>query len=167
MPDLSLTSPRNILLARKAKKYRMKNALRTVIEAKRAKMPVSLGFALVEQETGDGANVFGHDPTIYAGAGTVTESKYKAYKRRRGHSQMQGVGPLQLTWWATQDAADKLGGCWVPKNNLRVGFATLAALIRQYGYAKGIERYNGSGPRAVAYSRSVRERQEKWHRRLA
>jgi hypothetical protein len=167
MPDLSLTSPRNILLARKAKKHGMVNSLRTVIEAKRAKLPVSLGFALVEQETGNGANIFGHDPTIYAGAGKVTRAKYKDYKRRRGHSLMQGVGPLQLTWWSTQDAADALGGCWAPKNNLRVGFSTLAVLIRQYGYAKGIERYNGAGPAAEAYSRSVRGRQLAWHRRLA
>lgn len=167
MANLSLTDPRNVLLARKAKRYGMQNSLRIVIEAKRAGIPVSLGFALAEQETGTGANIFGHDPTIYAGAGVVTEAKYKAYRRRRGHSLMQGVGPLQLTWWATQDAADRLGGCWIPKYNLRVGFSTLAALIRQYGYAKGIERYNGAGPAAVAYSKSVRARADKWHGRLA
>jgi hypothetical protein len=167
MPDLSLTSPRNVLLARKAKKYGMQNSLRIVIEAKRAGIPVSLGFALAEQETLNGANIFGHDRTIFAGAGTVTKAKYLAYKRRRGRSLMQGVGPLQLTWWETQDAADRLGGCWMPKYNLRVGFSTLAALIRQYGYVKGCQRYNGSGPAAVAYSKSLRARQDKWHRRLA
>jgi len=167
MSALSVSDPRNVLLARKAKKYGMQNSLRIVIEAKRAGIPVSLGFALAEQETLNGANIFGHDNTIFRGAGAVTKAKYLAYKRARGRTRMQGVGPLQLTWWETQDAADRLGGCWVPKYSLRVGFQTLAHLIKLYGHAKGIERYNGAGPAAVAYSVSVRSREAKWHRRLA
>lgn len=162
----SLFSPTHLVLARKANRYGAKFSLRIVYEAKRAGIPVSLGFALVEQESGF-RNVFGHDPTIFVGAGTVTKTKYLAYKRARGHTRMQGVGPCQLTWWATQDAADRLGGCWKPTYNIRVGFSTLAANIRAHGYVKGCERYNGTGPAAVAYSRSLRGRAVKWHKRLA
>jgi hypothetical protein len=79
---------------------------------------------------------------------------------------MQGVGPLQLTWWATQDAADKIGGCWVPKNNIRIGFHLLASLIKNYDTKGGVRRYNGAGPRAEAYADSVLARRDKWHRRL-
>lgn len=159
---------RDVALARKAKRYGIKNSLRTVLEARRAGLPVSLAFALVEQETDNGANVFGHDPVQSIRGGPVTKARYLTYRaRRRAGFGMQGVGPLQLTWWATQDEADRLGGCWKPAVNLRVGLGTLAGLIRQHGYGDGVRRYNGSGPAAVAYSASVRARAKKWHRRLA
>lgn len=87
-----------------------------VREAKRSSLPVSLVCAIVEKESGF-RNVFGHDPTIFVGAGTVTKEKYLAYKQQhgpRGKGGMQGVGPCQLTWWTLQDRADVLGGCWMP-----------------------------------------------------
>lgn len=76
----------------------MDNSLRIIREARRAGIAISLGFALIEHESG-GKNIFGHDPTIYVGAGDVTKAKYLAYKRQRGSSGrggMQGVGPCQL-----------------------------------------------------------------------
>lgn len=153
-----------------AKRYGIARAYTTAVEARRAGISLSLAYALVEQETWNGKNVFGHDPTSSiprAWRGTyVTAEKYRYYKGRRPRYGMQGVGPLQLTWYAIQDKADRLGGCHVPKYNLRVGFATLAALIRTYGYAGGVRRYNGSGAAAEAYSRSVRTRAVKWRGRL-
>jgi hypothetical protein len=140
--------------------------MRIILEARRAGIPVSLGFALVEQESGF-RNVFGHDPTIYVGAGKVTKSKYLAYKRARGTRHMQGVGPCQLTWWQTQDAADALGGCWVPRHNIRQAFATLARNIKANGLHDGVRAYNGSGPKAEAYAGSVLAKQARWHKRLA
>jgi hypothetical protein len=162
----SIYHPRNIQLARKAKRWGMQNSLRTVVEARKAGIPVALAFAMVEKESGNGANVFGHDPTIYAGAGKVTKAKYLDYKRLRGHYNMQGVGPLQLTWWSTQDAADKLGGCWNPRYNLQQGFQTLHNNIQSYGKHAGIRAYNGAGPRAEAYANSVEALERKWHKRL-
>jgi hypothetical protein len=154
-----------------AVKFGVRRALAEIIveEARRAHLPISLGFALCEQETGF-RNVFGHDPTIFVGAGNVTTAKYRAYKKARvasGNRKMQGVGVVQLTWWETQDEADRAGGCQHSRYNIRTGFNTLAARIRGFGYAKGIERYNGSGPAAVAYSRTVRARTDKWHARLS
>ena len=70
-----------------------------VEEAKRAGLRLALACALLEKESGKGRNVFGHDPTIFVGAGEVTRAKYREYKRRRvasGNRQMQGVGPCQL-----------------------------------------------------------------------
>jgi hypothetical protein len=140
-----------------------------VEQARRWKLPISVGFALCEKESGF-RNVFGHDRTIFSGAGEVTHVKYVLYRTRRrlsGNRLMQGVGVCQLTWWQTQDLADQRGGCWKSEHNISVGFQTLAANIREYGYAKGCERYNGTGPAAVAYSRDLRERADTWHRRLA
>lgn len=161
-----MLTPRGIRCANIARKHGMQYTLKTASEANRAGLTYSLAFALCEQETGTCRNVFGHDPTIFVGAGEVTKAKYLAYKAARGHTRMQGVGPLQLTWWETQDRADRLGGCWRVSINLRVGFQTLAALVKSLGLVKGCERYNGSGPRAVAYSASLRSKERKWHARF-
>ena len=89
---------------------------------------------LPAQETGGGRNVFGHDPTVFAGAGKVTRSKYLAYKHvRQRTGEMQGVGPMQLTWWSYQDRADRLGGAWKPYPNMLVGFRHLAELHHATG----------------------------------
>jgi Putative peptidoglycan binding domain len=141
-----------------------------VEEAKRAGLRLPLACALLEKESGKGRNVFGHDPTIFVGAGEVTRAKYREYKRRRvasGNRQMQGVGPCQLTWWEFQDAADREGGCWRPEINMRVGFRHLAALIKQHGEADGARRYNGSGEAAEAYSRDLLAKARVWEAKLA
>lgn len=156
---------RNVLLATRAKRAGASYSLRIVLEAKRAGIPVSLGFALIEKETGF-RNVFGHDPTIFAGAGTVTRSKYREYKRRRPRGGMQGVGPAQLTWFEFQDEADELGGCWVPRHNIRVGFRVLADNIKREGRFGGIAAYNGVGTAAHAYAADVLDKAKRWHKVL-
>lgn len=140
-----------------------------VNNARRYGVPVSLAFALFEHEAGF-QKVFGHDPTIYVGAGPVTKPKYMGYlskRRASGNRLMQGVGEGQLTWWETQDLADRLGGCWTAEANVRVALMTLAARIHEYGYVAGIARYNGTGPAAQQYSVLVRSAARWWHDRLA
>jgi Putative peptidoglycan binding domain len=141
-----------------------------VEEAKRAGLRLPLACALLEKESGGGRNVFGHDPTIFVGAGEVTRAKYREYKKRRvasGNTQMQGVGPCQLTWWEFQDTADREGGCWRPEVNMRVGFRHLVALINQHGEADGARRYNGSGAAAEAYSRDLLAKARIWEAKLS
>jgi hypothetical protein len=141
-----------------------------VEEAKRAGLRLALACALLEKESGGGRNVFGHDPTIFVGAGEVTRAKYREYKKRRvasGNRQMQGVGPCQLTWWEFQDTADREGGCWRPEVNMRIGFRHLVALINQHGEADGARRYNGSGDAAEAYSRDLLAKAKVWEAKLA
>lgn len=131
-------------------------------------LPISLGFALFYQESGF-RKVFGHDPTIFVGAGLVTKAKYLRYRNQRrdsGNRLMQGVGEGQLTWWETQDLCDRMGGCWKASANVRCAVMTLAARIRELGYAKGCERYNGTGPAAVNYSRKLRATADVWHDRF-
>jgi hypothetical protein len=106
-----------------AKSWGMVGSLRLLWEARAAGLWASQGLALRTIESGvrgDG-NVWGHDSspnggTSDLGGEPVTEADYRAYLRRRGNrgqGGMQGVGPLQLTWWGFQDEADKIGGCWV------------------------------------------------------
>src|SRR5919206_5294985 len=78
----------------------------TVAEAQRAGLRLPIACAMLEKESSGGHNVFGHDPTIFVGAGQVTREKYRAYKKQRGpegKGGMQGVGPMQLTWYSIQD----------------------------------------------------------------
>lgn len=158
-------SARDQELAQRAKEHGARYSLRIIREARRAGIPISLGFALIEQES-NFTNVFGHDPTIFAGAGTVTKAKYAAYRKQRGRTRMQGVGPAQLTWWEYQDRADERGGCWIARHNIAVGFDILAAHIKAKGTRAGIAAYNGTGAKANRYATQVLDKQDKWHRRL-
>lgn len=161
---------RDLLLARRAKRHGANYSLRIVREARRAGIPISLGFALVEKESGF-RNVFGHDPTTsipnsWKGS-EVTKAKYLGYKAKRSSRGFQGVGPVQLTWGGYQDQADRLGGCWIPKHNIRVGFQALGDLVKKYGLRDGCRRYNGAGPAAQAYAADLLKRKNRWHKFLS
>lgn len=155
--------------AARAKRHGMHHALKIAQEARKAGIPYDLAYAVVEQETGTGRNVFGHDvvPNPAPKGARVTRSRYLTYKRaRKAGLGMQGVGLTQLTWWELQDEADRHGGCWKPRTQLRVAFRHLRGLLKEHGVPEGLERYNGAGVLAQAYSVSVRERRHKWHRRI-
>lgn len=149
-----------------AKKHGADFITRIIYEGRRVDLAPYTSLALIEQES-NFRNVFGHDPTIFIGAGTVTEKKYKEYKRQRGHTRMQGVGPAQLTWWEYQDRADRLGGCWIPRHNIRVGFELLGALVKKHGLRKGLAIYNG-GPNNPnwRYAAQVLDKRQTWIERF-
>lgn len=153
-------------LVLKMRRQGIVNPIWTLRAARNAKLPIDLACAFLEQESDGGHNIFGHDRTIFMGAGKVTRQKYLAYKSARGHTRMQGVGPMQLTWWATQDEADALGGCDKPLYNMTVGFKHAADNIRRLGLHAGIAAYNGSGQDAQRYADSVLLAKEKWKKRL-
>lgn len=151
------------------KRYGFKNPLTLLYEADRAGISHATAVSLTEQETGTGRNVFGHDPVRNPApkGGRVTKARYLDYKRfRKAGLGMQGVGPLQLTWFELQDRADAMGGCWKVRYNYRVGFENLARLIKAHGWHAGVKAYNGSGPAADAYERSMTLRHQKWIKRL-
>ena len=54
-------TPRDLVLARRAKRHGARYSLRIIREARRAGIPISLAFAIVEQESRF-LNVCGHDP---------------------------------------------------------------------------------------------------------
>jgi hypothetical protein len=119
-------------------------------------LPYAAACALLVRESGGGKNEWGHDPTIFIGGGDygqpVTEESYTAYKAERDQTgKMQGVGPCQLTWKGYQDAADALGGCWIPFNNMVIGFGILRG-YRDAGLSwhEAWKRYNGSDAYADA-----------------
>lgn len=108
-----------------------------------AVIPYSVVCAVLAQESNGGENVWGHDvdslgiPRPCWGLGEVTAFNYAVYLHERDlftrspqfaflGRRMQGVGPMQLTWWTYQDEADREGGCWDPATNIRVGTRVLA-----------------------------------------
>jgi hypothetical protein len=142
-----------------------------VQEAKRSDLSVSLVCAVLEQET-HFRNVFGHDKVRNPiksppkGLLEVTEERYKEYLEHRHRGEgAQGVGPMQLTSPSLQDRADKLGGCWKPAANIRVGCEYLAERIKARGLHAGVQAYNGAP--GDDYATSVFALQAKWKARLA
>jgi len=149
----------------KARKNGIKIPVRAYLASRKAKIPFYVACAFLEQESAGGENVFGHDPSIFSGAGRVTKAKYLRYRAERKRTgKMQGVGPLQLTYWSFQDAADRLGGCWKPYNNCLVGFKLIASywMLGTNGWITVGERYNGSR----AYGLQINNRINKWKRLL-
>lgn len=145
------------------------NPIYTLQAARAAKLTLPLACAILTQESGGGHNVWGHDPTIFSGGGgygaTVTKQAYLEYKKLRGptgRGGMQGVGPCQLTYYSFQDKADALGGCWLPRWNMQVGFQLVHDLIERNGLHAGIAAYNGSGPAALRYAESVIAKEAQW-----
>jgi hypothetical protein len=147
-----------------------------VIEiSSRTGLPLALGCAILDQESGGGANIWGHDGGAnvktggsYTPGATVTKEAYQRY-RKLADAQViirQGVGPCQLTARSWQDAADARGGCWDPYANTLAGFTGLAALVNRYGLPDGIRRYNGSGEAAERYRDTVLARYRAWTDRL-
>jgi len=132
-------------------------------QARIARLGLPLACAMLMQETGGGRNVFGHDADAHGpcpgyGWGTVTKTRYLAFRHLRDlEHRSNGVGGCQLTSPGLQDAADKLGGCWLPRCNFAVGFHYLADHVRQHEYDihAGVAAYNGSGPAADAYADRV------------
>jgi cell wall-associated NlpC family hydrolase len=137
----------------------------TLSAAREVMLALPFACALLEQESGGGHNVFGHDNVRNPiKGGGVTKSRYADYKKFRDLGLgANGVGPTQLTWPGYQDRADALGGCWNYGVNLRVGFSVLRANIRQSGAYRGFWNYNGS----EAYAKQVMPRVLKWQTILA
>lgn len=153
----------DLLLYARLRKLGIRVPIRMVQVCRSTGLSIPLGASILTQESGGGQNIFGHDPTIYTGAGTVTKSKYLEYRAERDRTgKAQGVGVTQLTYPGYQDEADRIGGCWVITNQLIVGFKTLAGNIRQDGLHNGVARYNGSGPAADEYARTVIARADQY-----
>jgi hypothetical protein len=138
-------------------------------------LPLALGCAILDQESGGGRNVWGHDGGAnvktggsYTPGAPVTQEAYQRYRKLADANVIirQGVGPMQLTARSWQDAADARGGCWDPYANTLAGFTGLVALVNRYGLPDGVRRYNGSGFAAEAYRDKVLTRYRAWTDRL-
>jgi len=64
-----------------------------------------------------------------------------------------GCGPGQLTSEGLQEAANSIGGCWLPGPNMKVAAIFMRQLLAATGgdITLAYQHYNGSGPAAIAY----------------
>lgn len=154
----------NPLLVARLKKNGMVEPYWTWRQARIARLGLPLACAMLMTETGGGHNEYGHDSDKKGhcpgyGWGAVTKANYLAFRHLRDlEGRSNGVGGCQLTSPGLQDAADKLGGCWLPRCNFAVGFHYLADHIRSAASLEaGVASYNGSGAAATAYARRVLE----------
>lgn len=144
-------------------------------ESQAAGVPYEVTLAMLDQESGGGSNVYGHDGGAgywFSGAGTVTQANYAVYKAGRAAHGAQGVGPMQLTSPGYQDAADSLGGCWVPRHNVTEGLRIIAGYYKATGsWHESARRYNAGGashpPAGSAYADQVTARITRWQALLA
>lgn len=155
------------------------NPVWTTEACHRTGLPVFVACAFLEQETGGGHNVYGHDvntdgtPRPFWGFGEVTEANYACYLRERDLGvresrrfptlgrRAQGVGPMQLTWYSYQDEADRLGGCWRPVINMQVAFRIIASDIAAgKSLHQAAKEYNGK----ESYAVQMDGRFKKWKR---
>jgi peptidoglycan hydrolase-like protein with peptidoglycan-binding domain len=165
---------RDALRAERLRTLGLKHPAMTIEEARRAGLPLAAALAFLEKESSGvdrdgvhrfGLNLFGSDAVRNpVKGGRVTKARYDRYLRnRRAGLGMQGVGPCQLTWWEFQDMADRAGGCWVPRFNMRIGFAVGARLIQQNGPHDGAMRWNGTGSAAARYADDWVQKRRRWH----
>lgn len=155
---------RDLMLARIANKHGAKFSLRIILEARRAGIPISWAFALVEQETGF-RNIFGCDLGRREGVpwcnAPVTKARVQElvrYVRNGGTSN--GVGPTQLTSLDYIMRAEKLGGAHLTQHNIRVGMEVLHE--KSGGDMQQAWKFNG----AWQYQGQIAAKQAVWHRRL-
>jgi hypothetical protein len=152
--------------ARKATQAGARYATRIIIEARRAGIPLSWAFALIEQESGF-RNIFGCDwgsryPNRYAPPYCrvpVTKDRVQALLR---FGKPNGVGLTQLTDFSYVRRAERTKvsrgyGAHLPGNQIRVGMQVLKE--KTGGDMAQAWRYNG----AWEYQGQIRATQRRWH----
>lgn len=163
-----MLTPNELRICARAKRKGIVNPIIAYQEAKRAGLEFAVLCAVLMKETAGGHNVFGHDGggAPCAGWGLVTASKYRQYVALFIRARVaQGVGPMQLTYRGFQTLADKAGGCWKVRPNIRVGAEILAKDIKHSSGAdyngkiwNALRAYNGS----AAYADSVLQGVKYW-----
>jgi hypothetical protein len=154
---------------RRARANGAQYAYRIILEARRAGIPLSWAFALVEQESGF-KNIFGGDwgnlPNDYAPPFyrvPVTKERVAALLR---HGKPNGIGLTQLTDFsyvrrAERTKASRSYGAHLPANQIRVGMEVLKE--KTGGHMDEAWRYNG----AFSYQREIQAKQRRWHNLLS
>jgi hypothetical protein len=164
---------RDLELAKIAKKHGGNYCLRTVLEARRADVPVSALFGLINVETGDwqtatgGQNIFGCDLGGPKSRGVpfcnsaVTRAKVQQLIQHvRGGGASNGVGPTQLTSLDYIMRAERLGGAHLTANTIRVGAEVLHE--KTGGDMGQAWKFNGS----FEYQHKFEHAAGLWHARL-
>ena len=132
MKPLSATvaEPRDNALAHKLRANGVRNALRIVLECRHRHngvIPVSLGLALQEQESG-GLNIFGADENAPFAHLPVTKARVlKLVNLVHAGGISNGVGPMQLTFIGFIEEANREAARGSPRSTSRRASASSPA----------------------------------------
>jgi hypothetical protein len=164
-----VAQPRDVALAQHLRDHGIENALRIVLECRHRHggvVPVSLGLALQEQESG-GRNIFGADESAPFAHLPVTQQRVMELVRQvRAGGKSNGVGPLQLTFIGFIDEANRDGGAWKPAVNIATGLGIIAGHIKSHGVRGGLAAYNAGNPNSPVgqgYADAVVRKQDHFH----
>lgn len=164
-----VAQPRDVALAQHLRDHGVQNALRIVLECRHRHgglVPVSLGLALQEQESG-GRNIFGADERAPFAHQPVTQGRVmELVKHVRAGGTSNGVGPLQLTFLGFIEEANRDGGAWKPAVNIATGLAIVAGHIKAHGVRGGLAAYNAgraNAPVGLGYADEVMRKQDRFH----
>lgn len=167
--DSSVADARDNALARKLRAHGVKNSLRIVLECRHryaGVIPVSLGIALQEQESG-GRNIFGADVGGLFAHEPVTKARVlQLVDHVNAGGISNGVGPMQLTFIGFIEEANRDGGAWKPAVNIATGLGIIAGHVKQRGVRDGLATYNAGNPHLSAgqtYATHVLQLQDHFH----
>lgn len=175
MKPLSATvaEPRDNALAHKLRARGVRNALRIVLECRHRHngvIPVSLGLALQEQESG-GLNIFGADQNAPFTHLPVTKARVlKLVNLVHAGGVSNGVGPMQLTFIGFIEEANRDGGAWEPAVNVATGLGIIAGHVKQHGVPGGLATFNAGNPQSSQgkkYAQHVIKLQDHFHQLIA
>lgn len=150
---------------RRARRHGARYAITIIRAAREEDIPLSIAFALCEQESSF-RNVFGHDAGGPFPGQKVTRARCDALIAHvRAGGVSNGVGFTQLTWVGYLLQAKHLGGLHKRRNQCRIGFRALKHLraINEGDWWGAYHDYNGDGQHAVDYANMMTLRVEKWH----
>lgn len=144
--------------AARAKRAGAHHVLKTIQEARKAGVPLSWAFALVEQESGF-RNIFGHDSgSIFKGMQVTKGRVTELLRFSAGGGNSNGVGLTQLTFPPLIRQANNAGGAHRPRFQLRVGLRFLNEVTGR-DYDRLAWKYNGD----PAYQVRIKAKQKRWH----
>lgn len=162
----------------------LKDVAAIATASRKAGVPFHLACALVQQESGDGSNVWGgYDNSPFAGLDVrITKDTFEVYYFAVLNGVTPtGVGPLQITWAGKLVNGRRDGGLyrlmleqglkpWIPADNILFGLRELRRLRDlpdHRSWRKALASYNG-GPSTpnYGYADEVLEKDAAWRERF-
>jgi hypothetical protein len=139
-----------------------------------AHIHTSIVATSLDMESWGGKNIWGGDPggdalPVQWFESPVTYPKWRVYwaNVERG-LHVNGCGRSQLTDKSLQEAANSIGGCWLPLPNGKVGAVFMSQLLKEVdgNVRLAFQHYNGSGPAAIRYGEDAYALYTEWQGKL-
>ena len=142
--------------------FRPQAGVRIIVEARRYGVPISLAFAVVEQES-NYRHVFGHDGGGAFPGQAVTKTRVQWLIKTK---RWNGISLPQMTWHGYVFEAERDGGAHRIPVVVATGMRILGDLVRANGTLNALRLYNDgntTSAKGLRYARQVQARQARYH----